>query len=177
MELIELNNILLTNPVLIGLLSGAIGGFIGGSFSLLNTWISIKSQERREKQQWVREKLQEIYTNCLFNLSIVEQTIGVHPKEIENAGHESSKWLNLLLIYHPFKKDKSYEELANQLQLFLEAEKNFRLIVIHVDQSLRKQIKEPQTEEVLKCIQEIEQHSGKLKNQVRNLAIKDPRLG
>jgi hypothetical protein len=180
MELMELNSLLLTNPVLIGLLSGVIGGVVGGSFSLMNTLISTKSQERREKQQWVRDKLQEIYTNCIFNLSLAEREFGSDYKEIENMVRESNKWLNLLLIYHPFKKDKKYEELASQLELFLEAGDKFRLTRIHLEESAsikRNQIVPPKREEVIRCYKEIAQRSGELKKQVRNLAMKDPRLG
>ncbi|NMG06282.1 hypothetical protein [Brasilonema sp. UFV-L1] len=69
----ELNELLLKNPVLIGIFTGTIGAFIGAVITILNTLLSNVFQERREKQQTFRENLQQLYRDSLSVLAWFSQ--------------------------------------------------------------------------------------------------------
>ncbi len=175
MEFRELNSLLLTNPVLIGILAGAIG-------AILSAYVSNAFQERREKKQWVRDKLQEIYTNCIFNLSVAERIYSTSPNERRNALLESSKWLSLLLIYHPFRNSKGYEELVNKVESILEFWEALDQLKETIEEiykltSRGESLELEQEEEFDSKQEELPRLASELKRQIINLAAKNPRLG
>ncbi len=177
MEFGELNSLLLTNPVLIGILAGSIG-------AILSAYVSNAFQERREKKQWIRDKLQEIYTNCIFNLSVAERIYSTSSNERRNALLESSKWLSLLLIYHPFRKSKSYGSLVKKIESSLEiweilAEQKKITEEIHniISRGEQLELDQEQEEEFDSEQEELPRLASELKHQIIDLAAKDPRLG
>ena len=141
MNLQSLQNLELNNPVLIGISVGAIssliGSFLGGTFSLLNTLISNRNLRMIEKEKWIRDNLQLVYGNCITNLSEVlgQRIIG---KEYFEKASEASKWLNLVLLYHPNRKTPEYENLKNGVLEFsqtpenLRAAENLKMIIIEL---------------------------------------------
>lgn len=73
MEAQELNELLVKNPVLLGIFTATIGAFIGASFTLINTLMSNLFQERREKKQVIRDVLQQRYKDCICELAWFSQ--------------------------------------------------------------------------------------------------------
>jgi hypothetical protein len=178
MDLRELISIFVANPVLIGLSAGVFGAFIGAVATILNTLISTNFQERRDKQQWTRDKMQEIYANSLFNISLLERVIGVSDDEKENAVRELIKWLNLLLIYHPFRKKKDYEELRDKIRHIMTAWENVVLITRYKEKGFPdKDSLDNAKESMLKNQEKMLRLSSELKSEITNLATNDPRLG
>ncbi|WP_228013668.1 hypothetical protein, partial [Nostoc edaphicum] len=56
-------------PVLIGIIIGTFSTVVGSILALITTIITNRFQRHREREQWVREKLQDIYSNCISSLS------------------------------------------------------------------------------------------------------------
>jgi hypothetical protein len=146
MNLQSLQNLELNNPVLIGISVGAIssliGSFLGGSFSLLNTLISNRNLRLIEKEKWIRDNLQLVYSNCITSLSAVSNIfVGggmTKGKEYYETASEASKWLNLLLLYHPSRKTLDYEDLKTGVLEFtrnpdnLKAAEMLRMMIIEL---------------------------------------------
>ncbi|MEH2212085.1 hypothetical protein [Nostoc sp.] len=110
----ELFDLLTKYPVLIAVIVGTISAFVAGVSALTTTVITIRSQRDRERQQWVREKLQEIYSNCISSIE-ASCAFGLYnPEELLNA----TKWLNILLIYHSNKYNKEFLSLPEEINLF-----------------------------------------------------------
>ncbi|WP_414587809.1 hypothetical protein [Scytonema sp. PCC 10023] len=65
----DLSELLLKNPVLIGIFTGTIGAFIGSVITLVNTFLSNIFQERRDKQQILRDNLLQLYRDCISVLA------------------------------------------------------------------------------------------------------------
>ncbi|MGQ4650440.1 hypothetical protein [Lyngbya aestuarii] len=116
MELQELNNLLLTNPVLIGIVTGTMGAFIGATFTLINTLIGNFFQGRREKRQWLKNNLQEKYTNCIYSLSqLLQMNFDEFAyRELQQQLTEIQKSFNVLLIYH--FDDQNFQTLISQME-------------------------------------------------------------
>ena len=55
----------LISSVIVGISSGLAVATI----NLLNTFLSNRNQRLVEKEKWLRDNLQEIYRNCIVNLS------------------------------------------------------------------------------------------------------------
>lgn len=79
---------------LIGLCGVALGATIVAAVNLIGLWLSYRQQReqwareyRAEKEKALREKLHEIYINCIYYAG-------------SNEYRERDKWLNLLLIYY-----------------------------------------------------------------------------
>lgn len=100
---------------LIGASIGALAGLIG---SFLSNWYLVRKEREQwsrdkelEYQRWLREKLQEIYSNCIFYLSNLlgkptsftasEEGIMIADKKEKWSDDYSQalKWLGLLLVY------------------------------------------------------------------------------
>ncbi|MBD1838964.1 hypothetical protein H6F78_23275 [Coleofasciculus sp. FACHB-64] len=79
-----------------------LGALVGAGAAIVASLINNKFQLRREKEKWQREQLQEIYSNCIYNLMRYIQGFEEGgQKGVDFA--ESSRWLSLLLIHHPSK--------------------------------------------------------------------------
>ncbi|STQ91664.1 hypothetical protein [Iodobacter fluviatilis] len=88
--------------------SGLIGAAIGGGVTLIANLISIWQQARSmrnaklaSEEAWLREKLHEIYVNCIY-------FVGTSKYE------ERNKWINLLLIYHPERSQPTFSEFLDK---------------------------------------------------------------
>ncbi len=103
--------------------AGLIGALIGGLFSLLGSWLSNVYLIRKQREQWyldrqaehadwVRERLQEIYSNAIECLSKLNRRSLIfaegqavlsqeHQREIFTDYSEAQKWLGLFVAYHP----------------------------------------------------------------------------
>lgn len=100
----ELFSVLTKYPVFLGIIVGTISAFVGSLSALVTTIITIRSQRDREREQWVREKLQEIYSNCIGSLTILHANTSMNPQEFA----EAVRWLNILLIYYSKKYNKGF---------------------------------------------------------------------
>jgi hypothetical protein len=108
---------------------GLIGVFIGGILTLmtplLSNWLSSKKerelrfyQEESEHNKWIRDQLQQVYSNTINCLS------GSVVK-----GEEAIKCLNILLIYHPNRDSEEYYNFMdkiNELYFFTQIENYLR---------------------------------------------------
>jgi hypothetical protein len=124
------------DPALIGLL----GAIIGASASLLGTILSNRATAKKEQQlwelnrqkeqdQWTREKLQEIYSNCLSSLAKLFRQSEIladgrvvlskeHQRELFNDYSDAQKWVNLLLVYYPRKGTNDFSTLVRLVNEF-----------------------------------------------------------
>ncbi|MBD2248667.1 hypothetical protein [Nostoc sp. FACHB-888] len=110
----ELFSVLTKYPVFLGIIVGTISAFVGSLSALVTTIITIRSQRDREREQWVREKLQEIYSNCIGSLTILHANTSMNPQEFA----EAVRWLNILLIYYSKKYNKGFLNLPEEVALF-----------------------------------------------------------
>jgi hypothetical protein len=110
----ELLSILTKYPVFIAIIVGTISAFIGSLSAIVTTIINIRSQRDGEREQWVREKLQEIYSNCIGSLTILHANTSMNPQEFA----EAVRWLNILLIYYSKKYNKEFLTLPEEITLF-----------------------------------------------------------
>jgi ABC-type multidrug transport system fused ATPase/permease subunit len=104
-------------PVLIGIIIGTFSTVIGSILALITTIITNRSQRHREREQWTREKVQEIYSNSIASLTILSANhslLSLLSKEFANA----LKWLNILLIYQPQKYKEEFVTLPEEVNLF-----------------------------------------------------------
>ena len=92
----------LISSVIVGISSGLAVATI----NLLNTFLSNRNQRLVEKEKWLRDNLQEIYRNCIVNLSeFIEIDKGA--LERKEKLKQVKSWLSLILIYYP---DSNSEE-------------------------------------------------------------------
>ncbi|MEM9451515.1 MAG: hypothetical protein AAGA75_23695 [Cyanobacteria bacterium P01_E01_bin.6] len=121
-------------------IAGLIGAFIGAFFgllgSLLTNWLTLKKEREQwskdkevEQAKWLRDKLQEIYSNCIDYLSKVSRGSEIssdgtpylkqeHVRETFSDFSEAQKWLGILLIYHPDRQSNHYENLYQAITDF-----------------------------------------------------------
>ncbi|MBD2414432.1 hypothetical protein FACHB389_08165 [Nostoc calcicola FACHB-389] len=109
-------------PVLIGIIIGTFSTVVGSILALITTIITNCSQRRREREQWVREKLQEIYSNCISSLTAWHGSGLPNYEEFPNA----VKWLNILLIYHSNISNKDFLTFPEEISLF--SSQNWKLL-------------------------------------------------
>lgn len=121
---------------LIGAAVGAVSGFAG---TLLTSWISLtkereqsKRNTRIEKDQWLRDRLQEIYGNCLYYLSKVLMASDIsidqgkavailskeHQRNLFLDYSDAQRWLAMLLVYHPSRGSSEYSMLCHHIEQF-----------------------------------------------------------
>ena len=117
-----------TTASLIGVGVGALAG-IGGS--LLTNWLLLW----REREQWLRDKLQEIYSNTIYFLSepasgpsgagVLREQLGDQEYakmtiEYYNmlAKHKMDRlrWLNMLIVFHPFKGSDEFDQFVSAVR-------------------------------------------------------------
>ena len=110
MALPDLN---LSSSVVVGISSGFAVAIVNSGFNFLNTSRSNQNQRLIEKEKWLRDNLQEIYRNCIVNLS---EFIGMFPG---SSGRKEKltqvkSWLSLILIYYPDSKSEEYKLLEEK---------------------------------------------------------------
>ena len=119
---------------LIGVSIGAIAGLLG---SLLSNWLLIRKDRERwyferqaEHERWLRERLQEIYTNSidclsrLFRRSKISSEAEIilaeeHQRELFTDYSEAQMWLGLLVIYYPAQRAND-PSIAEDYKEFME---------------------------------------------------------
>jgi len=105
------NNWSLSNidPAYIGLLGVFLGGLLGLLTPLISNILSARIDIKKwdldqtsEKNKWLRERMLEIYSNCLESLS---------SRPFDHS--KASKWLELLLVYFPNRNSEDYYQFFN----------------------------------------------------------------
>lgn len=110
---------------LIGVAFGALLGFFAPIISSLLSVNQEKDKwardQKAEYNKWIRERLQEIYGNCLESLS-------THPFDRDKA----AKWLEILLIYYPNRDLKEYYWALNLIAEVVRGDEDeHSLIILH----------------------------------------------
>jgi hypothetical protein len=97
----ELNEIFLKYPVLVGIVTGAIAGLIGSFSGVFSTWINVLYQNKREKQQKVREEIQKQHIECISQLSWFKTNIKLNDFNELIKKHETlTTSIDILSIYY-----------------------------------------------------------------------------
>lgn len=124
-----------------GFIVGFIGVILGAVVTFSSTiYLSHRQEEQQklqlkvEQDKWLKDKLQEIYSNCLFYVNNsgyfnlipgeVQQESILKYKELEFESRkldfafdkEREKWLNLLLIYHPVRGTNEFETFLTKFR-------------------------------------------------------------
>ena len=110
------------DPAIAGLIGAGIGAIASLLGSLLSNWLLIKKEREQwlldkqaDEDTWLRERLQEIYSNCIDFLSRINRRselaakegkleailVTEHQRELFSDFSEAQKWLGLLVVYHP----------------------------------------------------------------------------
>jgi tetratricopeptide (TPR) repeat protein len=96
---------------IIGALIAVFGTIIGVSSQALITYISDlrsreqwASEQKVEQYKWLRERLQEVYSNCIDCLTEPSIDCG-----------RAQKWLNLLLVYYSSRDTKDYNYIYERV--------------------------------------------------------------
>jgi hypothetical protein len=116
------------------LITAGVGALVGGGLVILKDYLQGRWLRRADKERWVRDKLHEIYTNCIFYLShkgipnwiFSEYKNG---KELEYSKimlegqrleaelvAQRLKWLNLLIVHHPARGTPAFEDFVKKVQ-------------------------------------------------------------
>jgi hypothetical protein len=103
-------------PVFIGIAIGLVSALVGLLSSLLTTFFSNFSQSDRERKKWVKEKLQDIYSNSIGSLIALRETI--NPEIEKQHSIDAEKWLYLLLIYESTDNKKYFPSFREEVFLF-----------------------------------------------------------
>ncbi len=107
---------------LFGVFIGAVVGFVGQWYSLHKQREQWEQERQAEHAKWLRDKLQEIYSNCIFysetfNYHTESETNKFEAEKLNQTNrHEKKRWLNLLMIYHPFKGTEEYDKFVWMLR-------------------------------------------------------------
>lgn len=97
----ELNEIFLKYPVLVGIVTGAIAGLIGSFSGVFSTWINVLYQNKREKQQKVREEIQKQHIECISQLSWFKRNIKLNDfNELIKKYETLTTSIDILSIYY-----------------------------------------------------------------------------
>ena len=141
--------------------SATINVLIGSSITLLTVFITNvfqiwrdrfqwQKQQELERQRWERDKLLEIYSNCISSITAYLQSkhyVAPNPKRPDpfsppsfGGGYaynsklcgQAEAWLNLLLIYHPAKETQEYINFENEVKALNKTADNLRLLLDEV---------------------------------------------
>jgi len=121
-----------------------IGVIVGAAVTIVVTLISVwkdhlQSQrtQRADKERWLRDKLHEIYSNCIYYSNNTPGPtshgwigpfarqgkefefgeLSIELDKLNNNYHrERLKWFNLLAIHHPFRGKPEYETFIHKMQ-------------------------------------------------------------
>jgi len=117
---------------LIGASIGAIAGLLG---SFLSNWLLIRREREQfireqeaERDRWLRDSLQEIYSNSINYLTIIVNKYAKLPEDVPSSIEEikewaydfseAQKWLGLLLTYHPERNSTEFNSLTQSIVKF-----------------------------------------------------------
>jgi tetratricopeptide (TPR) repeat protein len=117
-----------SNTEIIVALVGFFGAAVGALASLGGTYLSNSAAIKKEREQWnrrheadldawQRDKLQEVYINCISSLSKIEQkeeSVFKNPNETIDYS-DLIMWLNILLIYQKNRNSSEYRNLYNRV--------------------------------------------------------------
>lgn len=120
-----------------------INVFIGSGIALLSVFITNgfqiwrdrsqwQKQQELERKRWERDKLIEIYSNCISSITAYlrsGRSVNPDPKlpyppslyggaiahNLELYG-QAEAWLYVLLIYHPAKETQEYTDFENEVK-------------------------------------------------------------
>jgi len=122
-----------------GLIGGVIGAATGLVGSLSTSWLTVRKEREQsmrnreaEQEKWLRERLQETYSNCIDYLSRISRASEIsiesgqlsatlakeHQRELFSDYSEAQKWLGMLLVYHPARESNHYEDLYQAITKF-----------------------------------------------------------
>lgn len=122
-----------TINVLIGSGIVLIGQLINNGFQVWKERFQWHKQQELERQRWERDKLLEIYTNCISKITAYLRSGRSVPPDpmlpapatpfgsnaiaynLELHG-QAEAWLTLLLIYHPARQSAQYREFEAQVK-------------------------------------------------------------
>ena len=123
---------------LLGVLTGTVVSFAGQWYALRKQREQWERDRQAEYEKWLRDKLQEIYSNSIFysrrsgfrTYAYANQTQNKIPEldveyrkmtfEADKLDHaheqERKKWLNLLMVYHPLRGTKEYDNFLEKFR-------------------------------------------------------------
>lgn len=127
------------DPTLANLISIGLGALVTLLGVFLSNWLLARKEQEQwlrerkaEQEKWFRDKLQEIYSQCLYYYSHSNLTAHV-PSHLEDKtdteytklklemlkvdddiNRERHKWFNLLLLYHPARGAPAYQDLLTK---------------------------------------------------------------
>ena len=132
------------DPAIAGLIGAGIGAIAGLLGSLLSSWLLIRKERERwvleqqsEHDRWLRERIQEIYSNSieylsrLFRRSAITAEAGTvlaqeHQRELFTDYSEAQKWLGLLVVYYPTPRADDLP-IADDYKEFMQAVGEFSM--------------------------------------------------
>lgn len=137
-----------TINVLIGSIITLLGVLITNVFQFLRERSQWQKQQELERKRWERDKLLEIYSNCISSITAYLQsrrsvtshsTLPEPYKRYSGAIVYDSKlygqaeaWLTLLLIYHPAKETQEYTDFENEFKALERDTKKLRQLLERV---------------------------------------------
>lgn len=122
-----------TINVLIGSSIALLTVFVTNVFQIWRDRSQWQKQQELERERWKRDKLLEIYSNCISSITAYLQsrrrsvtsgsTLPEPYKRYSGAIVYDSRlygqveaWLTLLLIYHPAKETQEYTDFENEVK-------------------------------------------------------------
>lgn len=133
-----------TINVLIGSSIPLLTVFITNVFQIWRDRFQWQKQQELERQRWERDKLLEIYSNCISSITaylrsrhyVAPNPKRPYPPSLGGGFAYNSKlcgqaeaWLNLLLIYHPAKETQEYINFENEVKALDKTVDNLRLLL------------------------------------------------
>lgn len=114
-------------------LATIVGAILGGLFTLLGIVIArfLTSRQERtsERDQWLRDRYQSIYENCIYTLqsvsTLTKRNRMKERGELITQLHEANKWLMVLMIYEQQDHNDANEQI--QYEFDKEVENLFQL--------------------------------------------------
>lgn len=128
------------SPAVAGLLGAATGAIASLLGSMISNWLLLRKDREQwlrtreaERENWLREQLQTIYSNCLDYLSRLSRRskltaegdailVQEHQRELFTDFAEAQKWLALLLVYHPQRGQKGFDTFRDYVRDFSKGE-------------------------------------------------------
>ena len=100
---------------IIGACATLLGTLFSNLFQLLREQLQWNKQQEIERQKWIRDKLQEIYSNCIFYITAY---IEPNNSTVFEDWAKAKKWLNILLVYSPDRSTTKFEILCAEIENF-----------------------------------------------------------
>lgn len=109
-----------------------LGVLITNGFQIWRDRSQWQKQQELERKRWERDKLLEIYTNCISSITAYLQSgrpsapdpTSPFPTGLYGSGivydsglyGQAEAWLTLLLIYHPAKETQEYTDFEKEVK-------------------------------------------------------------